>query len=258
MMSGTPKADLAALVMSGVFEPARGRFPEGFGRTGLAAPLAPIGPMEPIRSVLVWACGPSLQEISIVDRDELTEGHCRRAADLASARSSDRQGDRGVSHASGSRRWLPIRLEPSPKSPANSKSGLSLPRLYREAGYAPLAGSRSPTACGRHRDCARRQPPPTALTPSISNQAVSGQLDFESPESKCVRTFSIEARCERTFSPSGQGLFNGRGQGCATPSDSAVSLDQICHPETGGSCGELLLGQRLEVHRLQLGQHRWS
>lgn len=45
MMLGTPEADLAGLVMAGVFEPIGCRFSEGFARTGLAAPLAPIGPI---------------------------------------------------------------------------------------------------------------------------------------------------------------------------------------------------------------------
>lgn len=137
-MSGTPRTDVAALVMAGVFEPPRSRFPRGFGRTGPAAPLAPIATLEPVRSVLVWAFGrrphdflvPTPQVVIPISPPGGPERSRRRRA----AGRPSRERLAGMS---------PIRLQPSLYM---SASGQSQRATNREASYAHLAGSRSPSA----------------------------------------------------------------------------------------------------------------
>lgn len=122
-MSGTPKVDLAGVVMAGVFEPASSRFSEGFGRTGRRR-----GSADRTRPLRAWSrLRPAFQD---------SEASTKRTPQNSSFESRSRvsevevsTGDRGVSQGRAARGRL---------------FGLSLPRIWLRKPRMEKAGWRPP------------------------------------------------------------------------------------------------------------------
>lgn len=142
--------------------------------------------------MLVGACGPASKVLWL--RQTPVINHRRRASDLARARSSDRQ----ANDARAEGEWLV--MMPSP-------SGLSLSRPTAKPPRNPAGAYLDQTVgrAGAHPDEEDRCPRSRTSRASTSRSTSSISFEFGVPRSppeptsrNRVRTFFIEARCERS------------------------------------------------------------
>ena len=177
-MPGTAEADLAALVMAGVFGPLGGQISEGFRRTGLTAPLAPIGPTtRPLRAWLGLRPG---SKIKVSSPTSSSPRFRRREALSDSEGASGRRPSRA--RLAGD---LANRLQPPAGTARHPARAIDLPIERRATLTLPKQDRRL-----RSSPRSRLRPQTDNLTPAISISRLLDQAHLVGePNPKCVRTF---------------------------------------------------------------------